>query len=114
MSTNPAVRPSSAKVVPLTSSTTNVSDVLPHYGYGAMPFIRTENAFMNGTWSGTQLAHRTSSHVAESCRFRLIRSRLTSKPQAFDRDDTGARNLPIKGTWNCFRYSNKTFGGGLR
>jgi starch phosphorylase len=45
MSTNRAARPSSAKVVPMTSSATNVSDVLQNYGYGAMPFIGTENAF---------------------------------------------------------------------
>ena len=43
MSTNRAVRPSSAEVVPMTSSATNVSDVLQQYGYGAMPFIGTEN-----------------------------------------------------------------------
>ena len=45
MSTNRVARPSSAKVVPMTSSATNVSDVLQQYGYGAMPFIGTENAF---------------------------------------------------------------------
>jgi len=45
MSTNRVVRSSSAKVVPMTSSATNVSDVLQQYGYGAMPFIGTENAF---------------------------------------------------------------------
>jgi len=45
MSTNRVARPSSAKVVPMTSSATNVSDVLQRYGYGAMPFIGTENAF---------------------------------------------------------------------
>jgi len=45
MSTNHVARPSSAKVVPMTTSTTNVSDVLQQYGYGAMPFIGTENAF---------------------------------------------------------------------
>src|ERR1700693_4943425 len=45
MSTNRVARPSSAKVVPMTSSGTNVSDVLQQYGYGAMPFIGTENAF---------------------------------------------------------------------
>src|SRR6204780_5936363 len=42
MSTNRVVRPSSTKVVPLTTSATNVSDVLQ---YGAMPFIGTDNAF---------------------------------------------------------------------
>src|SRR6202140_3965690 len=45
MSTNRAARPSSAKVVPMTTSATNVSDVLQQSGYGAMPFIGTENAF---------------------------------------------------------------------
>src|SRR5579863_4446804 len=45
MSTNRVVRSSSAKVVPMTTSATNVSDVLQQYGYGAMPFIGTENAF---------------------------------------------------------------------
>ena len=36
------------------------------------------------------------------------------KAQAFDRDDTGARNpFQLGGTWNCFRYSNKTSSGGL-
>src|SRR5258708_21379617 len=45
MSTNRVARPSSAKVVPMTTSAANVSDVLQQYGYGAMPFIGTENAF---------------------------------------------------------------------
>src|ERR1700721_1401934 len=45
MSTNRLARPSSAKVVPMTTSATNVSDVLQQYGYGAMPFIGTDNAF---------------------------------------------------------------------
>src|SRR6202140_4801254 len=45
MSTNRVARPSSAKIVPMTSSGTNVSDVLQQYGYGAMPFVGTENAF---------------------------------------------------------------------
>src|SRR5690349_24061239 len=45
MSTNRVVRPNSAKVFPMTTSATNVSDVLQQYGYGAMPFIGTENAF---------------------------------------------------------------------
>jgi glycogen phosphorylase len=45
MSTNRVARPGSAKVVPMTTSATNVSDVLQQYGYGAMPFIGTENAF---------------------------------------------------------------------
>src|ERR1700689_2926813 len=44
MSTNRVARPSSAEVIPLTSSPTNVSDVLQQYGCGAMPFIGTENA----------------------------------------------------------------------
>jgi len=45
MNTNRVARPSSAKVVPMSTSATNVSDVLQQYGYGAMPFIGTENAF---------------------------------------------------------------------
>ena len=45
MSTDRVVRSSSAKVVPMTTSATNVSDVLQQYGYGAMPFIGTGNAF---------------------------------------------------------------------
>src|ERR1700719_1225402 len=45
MSTDRVVRSSSAKVVPMTTSATNVSDVLQQYGYGAMPFIGSENAF---------------------------------------------------------------------
>src|ERR1700724_3157649 len=45
MSTNRVARPSSAKVVPMTASATNVSNVLQQYGYAAMPFIGTENAF---------------------------------------------------------------------
>src|ERR1700684_3538589 len=45
MSTNSVARPSSAKAVPVTTSATNVSDALQQYGYGAMPFIGTENAF---------------------------------------------------------------------
>jgi starch phosphorylase len=44
MSTNRVARPDSAKVVPMTTSATNVSDVLQQYGYGAMPFIGTENS----------------------------------------------------------------------
>jgi len=50
MSTKNVARPSTAKVVPMTASAPdvsapNVSDVLQQYGYGAMPFIGTENAF---------------------------------------------------------------------
>src|SRR5271170_3912056 len=44
MSTNRVARPSSTKVVPMTTSATNVSDALQQYGCGAMPFIGTENA----------------------------------------------------------------------
>src|SRR5580658_939490 len=44
MSTNRVLQSSSAKVVPMTSSTANVSDALQQYGYSAMPFIGTENA----------------------------------------------------------------------
>src|SRR5580658_9154864 len=45
MSTNRMARPSSEKVVPMTTSATNVSDALEQYGCGAMPLIGTENAF---------------------------------------------------------------------
>src|SRR6204780_2199769 len=45
MSTNRVVPSNSAKVVPLPTSATNVSDVLQQYGYGARPLIGTENAF---------------------------------------------------------------------
>jgi starch phosphorylase len=45
MSTHRVAPPSSAKVVPMTTSATSVSDALQKYGYGAMPFIGTENAF---------------------------------------------------------------------
>jgi glycogen phosphorylase len=45
MSTHRVAPPSSAKVVPMITSATSVSDALQKYGYGAMPFIGTENAF---------------------------------------------------------------------
>ena len=45
MSTKSVARPSSAKVVPMTTSAANVSDLLQHYGCGSIPFIGTENAF---------------------------------------------------------------------
>jgi len=45
MSTKSAARPSSAKVVPMTTSAANVSDLLQHYECGSIPFIGTENAF---------------------------------------------------------------------
>src|ERR1700732_856623 len=45
MSTNRVARPSSAKVVPMTTSATNVSNVLQQYGCRSTPFIGTENAF---------------------------------------------------------------------
>jgi starch phosphorylase len=44
MSTNHAVHPSSAKVVPMRTSEANVSDLLRGYGFGSTPFIGTENA----------------------------------------------------------------------
>ncbi len=44
MSTKSVARPSSAKVVPMTTSTTNLSDVLQQYGFSGMPFIGTENS----------------------------------------------------------------------
>ncbi len=45
MSTNRVARPGSAKVVPMATSATNVSDILQQYGLGTMPFIGTEDAF---------------------------------------------------------------------
>jgi glycogen phosphorylase len=45
MSTNRVVRPSSAKVVPLTTSELPVSDIFQHYRCESTPFIGTENAF---------------------------------------------------------------------
>ena len=45
MSTNRVVPPSSAKVVPLTTSEPPVSDIFQHYGCESTPFIGTENAF---------------------------------------------------------------------
>jgi glycogen phosphorylase len=45
MSTESVARPSSAKVVPMTTSAANVSDLLQQYGCGPIPFIGTENAF---------------------------------------------------------------------
>src|ERR1700730_167063 len=45
MSTESVATPSSAKVVPMTTSAANVSDLLQQYGCGPIPFIGTENAF---------------------------------------------------------------------
>jgi starch phosphorylase len=45
MSTKSVARPSSAKVVPMTTSAANFSDLLQHYGCGSIPLIGTENAF---------------------------------------------------------------------
>jgi starch phosphorylase len=45
MSNDRVIRSSSAKVVPVTTSATDVSDALKQYGCGTMPFIGTENAF---------------------------------------------------------------------
>ncbi len=45
MSTNRVARPSSAKVVPLTTSEPPVADIFQHYGCESTPFIGTENAF---------------------------------------------------------------------
>ena len=45
MSTNRVARPSSAKVVPLTTSEPLGSDIFQHYGCESTPFIGTENAF---------------------------------------------------------------------
>ena len=45
MSTKSAARPSSANLVPMTTSAASLSDLLQHYGSGSTPFIGTENAF---------------------------------------------------------------------
>jgi len=45
MNTESVARPSSAKVVPMTTSAANVSNLLQHYGCGSIPFIGMENAF---------------------------------------------------------------------
>ncbi|MGB0005447.1 MAG: glycogen/starch/alpha-glucan phosphorylase [Candidatus Sulfotelmatobacter sp.] len=45
MSTNRVARPSSAKVVPLTTSEPPASDIFQHYGCESTPFIGSENAF---------------------------------------------------------------------
>jgi len=45
MSTESVPRPSSESVVPMTTSATNVSDLLQHYGCSPISFIGTENAF---------------------------------------------------------------------
>ena len=54
MSTNRVARPSSAKVVPLTTSATNVSDVLQQYGCGRLRLSGRKTLFMNGTWFLTE------------------------------------------------------------
>ncbi len=45
MSTKSVVRPKSTKVVPMTASPANPSELLHHYGCGPTPFVGTENAF---------------------------------------------------------------------
>src|SRR6201982_1087196 len=45
MNTESVARPSSAKVVPMTTRAANVSNLLQHYGCGSIPFIGMENAF---------------------------------------------------------------------
>jgi len=45
MSTESVVRPNAAKVVPMTTKATNISDLLKQYGCGPIPFVGTENAF---------------------------------------------------------------------
>src|ERR1700734_2292949 len=45
MSTNRVVHSHSAKVVPMTTSATNVTDVLQRYGFGTIPLVGTENSF---------------------------------------------------------------------
>jgi len=44
MSTKSVARPS-AKVVPMSKSAANVSELLQQYGCGPIPFVGTENAF---------------------------------------------------------------------
>src|SRR5580658_1150006 len=44
MTANPLVHPGSGKVVPMTTSEANVSDILQRYGFGSTPLIGTENA----------------------------------------------------------------------
>ncbi len=44
MSTKSVVRPDSAKVVPMTTKTANISDLLRQYGSGAIPFVGKEDA----------------------------------------------------------------------
>ncbi len=45
MSTESMVRPNSAKVVPMTTNSASVSQLLRQYGCGPIPFVGTENAF---------------------------------------------------------------------
>ena len=45
MSTESVVRPNSANVVPMTTSSASVSQLLRQYGCGPIPFVGTENAF---------------------------------------------------------------------
>src|SRR6202167_1148886 len=45
MSTNRVAPSSSAKVFPMTTRATNLQNILQQHGYGAMPFIGTENSF---------------------------------------------------------------------
>ena len=44
MNTKRAVRPESAKVVPMTTRAGNISELLEQYGCGPIPFVGTENA----------------------------------------------------------------------
>ncbi len=45
MSTESVLRPNSANVVPMTTSSASVSQLLRQYGCGPIPFVGTENAF---------------------------------------------------------------------
>src|SRR5271165_933169 len=45
MSTETVVRPNAAKVVPTTTNSASVSQLLRQYGCGPIPFVGTENAF---------------------------------------------------------------------
>ncbi|SRR6266404_176432 len=45
MNTKTVARPDSAKVVPMTAKTANISELLQPYGSGAIRFVGTEDAF---------------------------------------------------------------------
>jgi hypothetical protein len=47
MSTKSAACPDSAKIVPITAKTTNISELLQPYGFGDVPFVRLQLAPVN-------------------------------------------------------------------